>query len=164
MSSVQLHSSDNSSLSHSFTFKKISRKSETELNNLSVLEILNQSNIVNVIETGSFDFPNFPEAKKSFQVLYFELDSAFLSKTPLFKSIVSLGKPEGVILEINKDLGNYTLKYYATNADIVKSYLQKIFGIFEDELSFKTILRRVLENQARNKMEEQLLQKELFSA
>ncbi len=164
MSSVQLFSPASPQNSQSFVFEKISRSSETQSKESSVLEKLNNCGFVNVLETASFDFPNFPEAKKSFQVVYFEMDPAYSSNIALFKSIVSSGKPDGVILEINREPGNFTLKYYAANEEKVKSYMNKIFGFLEDENRFKAILKKVLQIQAQNKKEEQLLQRELFSA
>ncbi len=164
MSSLQLYSPASPKISQGFAFEKVSRSSENSSNKSSVLEKLNNSGFVNVLETASFDFPNFPEANKSFQVVYFELDPAYSSNLALFKSIISSGKPDGVILEINRELGNFTLKYYAANEEKVKSYLKKIFGMLEDENRFKAILKKFIQIQAQNKKEEQLLQRELFSA
>lgn len=146
-----------------FAFKEVSRNPESDTEALTVAELLDSSKFVLVSETNSFSFPNFPEAKKSFQVYYLDLHPNFSAFTGLFKGLIYSGKPEGVILEHNRELGNYTLKYYDSKGETVKNYLQKIFGVLDEEIRFKAILRKVIQNQKRINMEEQLLRQELFS-
>ncbi|MDO9554732.1 hypothetical protein [Rhodonellum sp.] len=155
-------SSANAPANSNFAFQKVSKTQTTVENPLSVMDLMVACGIVQVTETASFDFPNFPEAKKSFQVIYFELSSDYATHTSLFGGLVSLGKPNGVILQQNRELGNFTLKFYASNSETVKSYLQKIFGIVEEEIRFKSILKKIIQNQQRFENEEQLLKKELF--
>lgn len=119
--------------------------------------------MVNVLETASFDFPNFPEAKKSFQVIYFELSEEFQAIKGLFNGLISLGHKDAVILEFEKDLSRYSLKYYVADEENVNRYLHKIFNFVSDEIRFKRILKQSIENQKAFAKEEQLLIKELFA-
>jgi len=162
MSVSNLISSKNASANPNFVFQKVSKTQTTVENAFSVMELMVTCEMVKVTESASFDFPNFPEAKKSFQVIYFELSSNYTIQKSLFGGLVSLGKPNGVILQQNRELGNFTLKFYASNSETVKDYLQKIFGIVEEEIRFKSILKKIIQNQQRFENEEQLLKKELF--
>ena len=127
------------------------------------MEIMESCEMVNVIETASFDFPNFPEAKKSFQVIYFELSEEFHAIKGLFNGIINLGHKDAVILYFEKELSRYSLKYYVADEEGVNSYLTKIFRFLSEEIRFKQILKQSIENQKAFAREEQLLKMELFA-
>lgn len=162
MSVSNLASSSNTLSNSNFAFQKVSKTQATVESHLSVADLMDQCGMVKVSETANFDFPNFPEARKSFQVIYFELSSDYAKHSGLFGGLISLGKSNGVILQQNRELGNFTLKFYASNSETVKSYLLKIFGFLEEEIRFKSILKKIIQNQQRFENEEQLLKKELF--
>ena len=147
----------------SFAFQKISKKTGTNISGLNPLEIMRSCEMVNVLEIASFDFPNYPEAKKSFQVIYFELSEEYQSIKGLFNGLISFGQSEGVILEFEKDLSRYSLKYYVSNQEAVSNYMTKIFRFVSDEIRFKRILKKTIENQKAFAKEEQLLKMELFA-
>lgn len=162
MSVSNFTSSANTLTNSNFAFQKVSKAQVTVGNQFSVMDLMVQSGMVEITGTASFDFPNFQEVKKSFQVIYFELSSDYARYSSLFGGLISFGKPQGVILQQNRELGNFTFKFYVSNVEIVKSYLQKIFGIVEEEIRFKSILKKIIQNQQRFENEEQLLKKELF--
>lgn len=147
----------------SFAFQKITKKQGINVTALNPLAILKSCEMVKVIETASFDFPNFPEAKKSFQVIYFELSEEFHVIKGLFNGIINLGHKDAVILDYEKELSRYSLKFYVSEEEGVKKYLTKIFRFISDEIRFKQILKRSIANQKAFAKEEQLLKMELFS-
>jgi hypothetical protein len=98
----------------SFAFQKITKKQEINAKGLNPLAIMKSCEMVNVIETASFDFPNFPEAKKSFQVIYFELSEEFHAIKGLFNGLINLGHKDAVILDFEKELSRYSLKFYVS--------------------------------------------------
>jgi hypothetical protein len=146
-----------------FAFQKITKKEGANTKGLSPLEIMNSCEMVNVLETASFDFPNFPEAKKSFQVIYFELSEEFQAVKGLFNGLISLGHKDAVILDFEKDLSRYSLKFYVSQEADVNNYLNKIFKFVSDEIRFKKILKKSIENQKAFAKEEHLLKMELFA-
>ncbi len=147
----------------SFAFQKITKKQGFNATGLNPLEIMESCEMVHVIETASFDFPNYPEARKSFHVIYFSLSPNFVIQRGLFNGLISIGKPAGVLLEFQKELGTYTLKYYQANETLAKLYISKIFRLVSEEIRFKNILKRSIANQKAFAKEEQLLKMELFS-
>ncbi|WP_373493020.1 hypothetical protein [Aquiflexum sp.] len=161
---MNLHSlSTQIAANESFAFQKITKKEGANTKGLNPLEIMESCGMVNVLETASFNFPNFPEAKKSFQVIYFELSEEFQAVKGLFNGLISLGQEEGVILESEKELSRYSLKYYVSDEMAVNSYLTKIFRFVSDEIRFKQILKKSIANQKAFAKEEQLLRMELFA-
>jgi hypothetical protein len=111
--------------------KKSPKSKGSMLTGLNPLEIMESCEMVNVIETASFDFPNFPEAKKSFQVIYFELSEEFHKIRGLFNGLINLGHKDAVILDFEKELSRYSLKFYVSEEEGVKNYLTKIFNLFQ---------------------------------
>ncbi|WP_373522906.1 hypothetical protein [Aquiflexum sp.] len=146
-----------------FAFQKITKKEGAYTKDLNPLEIIESCEMVNVLETASFDFPNFPEAKKSFHVIYFELSEEFQAVKGLFNGLISLGHKDAVILDFEKDLSRYSLKFYVSQEAEVNNYLNKIFRFVSDEIRFKKILKKSIANQKAFAKEEQLLRKELFA-
>jgi hypothetical protein len=119
--------------------------------------------MVDLTGQGSFDFPNFPETNKSFQVLYFKLSSEFESLKGLFNGLISIGQPNGVILEFQKELNTYSLKFYTANETFVSCYFSKITKLISEEVRFKKILKKVIENQKSFEAEGKLLRNEIFA-
>jgi hypothetical protein len=146
-----------------FAFQKITKKEGANTKVLNPLVIMNSCEMVNVLETASFDFPNFPEAKKSFQVIYFELSEEFQAVKGLFNGLISLGRKDTVMLDFEKDLSRYSLKFYVSQETEVINYLNKIFKFISDEIRFKRILKKSIANQKAFAKEEQLLRMELFA-
>ncbi|AFL84800.1 hypothetical protein Belba_2234 [Belliella baltica DSM 15883] len=161
--SVTANISSEIQVEKSFTFQNISKRSDAILNDLSVLEILEMCQMLNVVESTNFNFPNFPETNKTFHAIYFKINPSFSSLKGLFKGMVSLGKPLGVIVEYISELEQFTLKYYESDKNIAKSYINKFIENIEDEIRFKSVLNTIIENQRKIKSEESLLLQKLFA-
>ncbi|MCH7400579.1 hypothetical protein ACFOUP_11460 [Belliella kenyensis] len=146
-----------------FAFQNISRARRSESTAVSVIGMLEMCGMLDVVESSSFDFPNFPEAKKQFHVVYFTINESFSSLRGLFRGLTSLGKPGEVILENDASKGLFTLKYYQSNERKVKSYLATLIETVENELRFKQILNQIIENQRKIKAEQSLLLQKLFA-
>ncbi|MCH6199482.1 hypothetical protein MMU07_07830 [Aquiflexum sp. LQ15W] len=147
----------------SFTFQSVSKKSEILAPSVSVTEMIMACDMVELTGQGSFNFPNYPEANKNFQVLYFRLASDFESLKGLFNGLISIGQPNGVMLEFEKELNRYTLKFYSSNEPVVLGYFSKITKVISEEIRFKKILKRIIENQKSFEAEGQLLRNEIFA-
>jgi hypothetical protein len=146
-----------------FAFQKILKKEVNGTPSLSPLQILESCEMVEVMETAFFDFPNFPEAKKKFHVIYFQLAPQYSFLKGLFNGLISIGQPKGVLLEIEKEKETYSLKFYESEKLNVNNYLNKIFRIVLEEIRFKRILKKIIQNQEIFAKEEQLLKSELFA-
>ncbi|GAB2608242.1 hypothetical protein [Belliella aquatica] len=147
----------------SFTFQNISKKADLKSSGYSILQILETCEMFEVVESVNYDFPNFPEANKTFHAIYFNINPSFYSLKGLFRGLVSLGKPLGVILEYTVEKDQFTLKYYESNSNAVEAYLIKIIEHVCEEIRFKSILNTILENQRKIKAEESLLWQKLFA-
>jgi len=80
----------------------------------------------------------------------------------LFKSLCSFCKPFGLILGIEKHSFEFTVLINVKNEEHVIHYFTRILTILEEERQFKTLLKKVIENQHRFQAEEALLMNELF--
>jgi len=150
-------------IQESFNFQSVSKRSENLTNQLNVTEMIMACDMVELTGQGSFNFPNYPEANKNFQVLYFKLSSDFESLKGLFNGLISIGQPQGVILEFEKELNTYTLKFYSSNEPVVSGYFSKITKVISEEIRFKKILKKIIENQKSFEAEGQLLRNEIFA-
>ncbi|MFD2200742.1 hypothetical protein [Shivajiella indica] len=146
-----------------FSFWKVSKKDSLTGNIIDPVQILESCGMVELVGTASFDFPNFPEANKSFNLINFKLTNGFTELKGLLNGLISIGKPIGVMAEFEKERGIYSLKYYKADEPTVNAYLKKIFRIVSEEIRFKLILRKLIENQKAFAKEEQLLKAELFA-
>lgn len=146
-----------------FTFRKISKRSISVSEDLRIFEIMKSCQMLNVVEVASFDFPNFPEAKKKFNAIYFIINPSFASINSLFRGLISLGRPLGVIIEYTSEKKQFTLKYYDSDEDIAKAYLNKIIQNIVEEIRFKCILTSILQHRLNIELEESLTLKKLFA-
>jgi len=110
-----------------------------------------------------FDFPNFPETDKIFQVWYFQLNQDYQSQKSLFNGLILLGQPQGIVLEYQKDLNTYAFKYYEHDGEKALMYMKKLHQLLSNELRFKRLLSSYLLEEKRHHQSQSLLQRELFS-
>lgn len=146
-----------------FSFQKVSKTEGSQTSTTTVLELMQGNEMLEVTGHANFDFPNFPEAKKQFNVVYFKLSNDFDALKGLFLGLTSIGQPAGVILEQQKELGTFSLKFYTANQQKAAAYITKITKLLSEEIRFKAILKRLIANQQAFAAGEQLLQKELFA-
>lgn len=149
-------------INEGYSFRKISKK-EVHFEGIKApLEVLESCGMLEVIATSSFDFPNFIGANKCFHLINFRLIEEFTGLKGLFNGLISLGQPTGVLIDFEKDRMLYSLKYYRSDEKVVNAYLTKVFDFLSEEIRFKRILRKSIENQEAFAKEEALLKAELF--
>lgn len=146
---------------NTFSFQSVLRNNVAEQAPINVYEWLKVQDSVQVEGDGAFDFGNFPGANKSFQAIYFTLKGDLAEQYAFFRGIVLAGQPKEVYLENIHETRSFTLKFYKNNEEIAKQYLEKIFKIVREEIRFKQVLRKVLINQEKHRLEEKLLLNEL---
>ncbi|WP_186756436.1 hypothetical protein [Echinicola salinicaeni] len=146
---------------NTFSFKSVIRNNVQDRSNINVYDWLQQHDAVKVEGKGAFDFANFKNSNKSFQVVYFSLDAELADHYALFRGIVLAGQPKEVFLENVHEKRSFSLKFYKNNESVAKEYLEKVFRIVNEEIRFKKVLRKVLVNQEKHRLEEKLLLNEL---
>ena len=147
-----------------FPFQEISRKSVHQSVEGGVKAFFAGMEMVEVVGRAGFGFPNFPESKKVFQVVYFKIKEEYKRYQPLLNGLIAIGQPDKGSVEYYGELDTFTIKYYQSDEQEAVSFLSKIFSVLGDEIRFKDILKRVIENQERFAREGQLLNTELFAS
>jgi|GEM_PF-1250728 len=145
---------------NTFSFQSVIRNNPKE-ESIRVYDWLSEHESVEVQGEGAFGFGNFPGANKRFQAIYFSLKGDLAEHYALFRGIVLAGQPKEVYLENIHETRSFTLKFYQANEEVAKQYVQKIFKIVSEEIRFKQVLRKVLVNQEKHRLEEKLLLNEL---
>ncbi len=155
-------STSTSKSAQTFAFQHISKKSIESAECLSVYDLINEGDMMQVIGYGSFDFPNYQETQKVFHVIYFRFQSDFVDLSGLFKGLIRLGAPKGIIIETQTDRNRFAFKYYSHDEERAKNHFAKITSLLYQEVRFKSILKKVLENKRNFEASQQLLNNELF--
>ncbi|PRY85687.1 hypothetical protein [Mongoliibacter ruber] len=156
-------SKNSPSYSDVFAFQQVSKSSPSIAENQSLLEMIADSGIFQVIGSAGFDFPNFPETQKKFKVLYLNLSDDFSSLMGILNGLIHLGQPSGVVLQYEKELDRFNLKFYLHDEELVRNYLVKLFASISGEKRFRKVLRRVIEVEKARKVEEKFLYQELLA-
>jgi len=149
------------SVQDQYAFQSISKKSEKSFSSNTVLEIMESCDMVVLNDKRAADFAGYHESAKNYTVLEFNLSGNAVPLKGLFNGIISLGNPKEVSLTHQKELGSYILKFYDKDEKTAVAYFSKIISIIEDEIRFKTILHKVIENLKAFDTSQQLLKKEL---
>ncbi|QDH79677.1 hypothetical protein FKX85_11775 [Echinicola soli] len=144
-----------------FSFQSVSRNKDKDLTSLSAYDWLAHNEFVQLEGQGSFGFHNYADANKKFQAIYFTLKGDIAAHYAFFRGIVLAGQPKEIYLENIHENRSFTLKFYKKNEAVAKQYLEKIFRIVNEEIRFKQVLRKVLINQEKHRLEEKLLLNEL---
>lgn len=143
---------------------RIQTSEKATFSNKSIIEDwFQQSPFFMLKSQSSFDFPNFPETDKIFQVWYFQLNQDYQSQKSLFNGLILLGQPQGIVLEYQKDLNTYAFKYYEHDGEKALMYMKKLHQLLSNELRFKRLLSSYLLEEKRHHQSQSLLQRELFS-
>ncbi|AWW31939.1 hypothetical protein DN752_18340 [Echinicola strongylocentroti] len=144
-----------------FSFQSVSRNEAVEATSLTAYDWLENNEFVQLQGQGSFGFQNYADANKKFQAIYFTLKGNLAAQYAFFRGIVLAGQPKEIYLENIHENRSFTLKFYKKNEEVAKRYLEKIFKIVNEEIRFKQVLRKVLVNQEKHRLEEKLLFNEL---
>ncbi|MDN3670223.1 hypothetical protein QWY93_12900 [Echinicola jeungdonensis] len=147
--------------SQTFSFNSINRNEPKTSQPKDLLNWLEGHEAVEIEGIGGFDFKNFPESQKKFQTIYFHLKGEVESFYSLFRGLVLAGHPKEVFIESIHEKRYFTLKYYQSNEGIAKAYVNKLFKLIEDEIRFKKVLKKIIQNQKKHQLEESLLYSEL---
>jgi len=158
---MSIHNSS-PSVQDQFAFQSISKKSKKSYTNSTVLDIMESCGMVDIKEVREVDFAHHPDTNKNFKVLEFNLAGNAASLKGLFNGMICLGNPKEVSLNFQKDLDSYVFKYYESDEKVAVKYFEKIVNIIEDEIRFKSILRKVIDNLKAFDTSQQLLRNELY--
>lgn len=146
-----------------FIFKGVSKNSPISSTDLSVELMLEESGVFGVLEKSNFNFPNFPESNKNFQVYYLNLSDDFKEVKSILLGLLALGQPEELVLGYEKELDRFNLKFYQHHEPKVLACLKGIFEVLANEKRFKKVLKRVIEVEKQKKAEDKFLYKELMA-
>lgn len=156
-------SHNNPSFSKRFAFQQVSKLNPEKSQKQSLQGMIVESGIFQINDTSGFDFPNFPETRKQFKILYLNLSEEFEDIKGLIRGLISLGQPTGVVFQFEKELNRFNLKFYQHDEEIVYNYLSNIFNTLNEERRFKMVLRRIIEVEKSRKAEERFLYQELLA-
>lgn len=99
------------------------------------------------------------QAKEGIHEVYFSLSGNAAAFYPLMRGIIFSGQPSSLVLQANHSSRNFTLRFQQDGE--AREYLSKVFGILYREIRFKQVLRKVIANEEKFKLEERLLFNEL---
>ncbi|MEX2594544.1 MAG: hypothetical protein WD426_17370 [Anditalea sp.] len=147
---------ENASSEENFTFRSVSRNERIDTNSISLLDWISQNENIYVKDhaVSSLD-------SKGLKEIHFSLSGKLAGFYPLLRGIAGSGQPQSLLLNANHEERNFTLQFDASSEGEAKKYLSKVLNIIEDEARFKQVLRKVIANQEKFKLEEKLLFKEL---
>ncbi len=145
-----------------FAFQQISKQSFESIDCMSLYDLINEGDMMQVVGHGSFDFPNYPETRKVFQVIYFRFHNEFAGLRGLFNGLIRLGAPSGIFIESQLGMYRFAFKFYSHDEEKAKHHFSKVTTFLYQEIRFKSILKKVLENKRNFEASQQLLNNELF--
>ena len=89
-------------------------------------------------------------------------EKSFISLFPLFRSLVSSGRPNGLNLTFSTEEKAAYIFYPAESKEEVSLLFNRVVALLKKEVKFKLILKEVIANRIRFKSEQVLLQQALF--
>jgi len=156
------YSPKTSEVKNQYLFQSVSKNSGNNNSPSPILELVENWEIVKLQKQRTVDIAGLPASNKKYQAIYFALSDDYTHIKGLFNGLISLGQPKGVKLEIQRELNQYVLKFYHTDENIATAYFEKLVKMADGELRFKSVLKRLLENQKAFDASQQLLKKEIF--
>jgi len=81
----------------------------------------------------------------------FKLNEQYLGHAQVLRGLFLLSQPEGSRLSYDRQERTFRLNVDVTKEDTVAEQLKKAFALFEEEISFKTLLKKVLKIERRLK-------------
>jgi len=91
------------------------------------------------------------------------LEKSFDSLFPLFRGLISLGKPNSLSLTFSKENNSIFYSFSAEAQPEVEQFFARVLSLLQKEVKFKQVLKEVIENRIKFKSEQSLLQAALMA-
>ncbi len=91
------------------------------------------------------------------------LEKRFDALFPLFRGLVSLGKPSSLTLTFSKEEKSIFYSFSSEAQPEVEHFFARVLALLQKEVKFKQILKEIIENRLRFKSEQSLLQSTLLA-
>lgn len=91
------------------------------------------------------------------------LEKSFDSLFPLFRALISLGKPQSLSLTFSRDSKSVFYTFSSEALPEVEQFFDRVLTLLQKEVKFKQVLKEVIENRLRFKSEQSLLQNALLA-
>src|SRR5690606_18475439 len=138
-----------------FTFQTVSRNEKVNFDAISLWDWIRDNENIK-IESQSLASENKLELHK----IQFSLTGKATAYYPLLKGIIASGAPSNLIQADTKERSFTYIVNVESETESLKSFVD-ILKIVEEEVRFKQVLRKVIINQEKFKLEEKLLFHEL---
>lgn len=146
-----------SSSEGNFSFQSVSRNEKIDSHSMSLLDWIHQNG--NITIEGLVE--NSIDQKTGLKEIQFSLSGKLVAFYSLLRGIAASGQPQSLWLQTNHKEKTFTFKFDASAEEGAKEFLTKVLKILEDEARFKQVLRKIIKNQEKFKLEEKLLLNEL---
>jgi hypothetical protein len=91
------------------------------------------------------------------------LEKNFDSLFPLFRGLISLGKPNSLSLTYSLEEKSIFYSFKSESQVEVEQFFSRVLVLLQKEIKFKQLLKEVIENRSRFKSEQSLLQSSLLA-
>ena len=92
-----------------------------------------------------------------------KLEKGFDSLFPLFKGMVSLGKPNGLDISYSNEEKSIFFSFDSTKEVEVGKFISNVLSLLRKEVRFKKVLKEIIENRQRFRAEQSLLHSSLLA-
>ena len=142
MSALSYQSASSTSL-FNVTVGRNSKVSQISANQQDLVKFFNQ-------KTGDM-MQGMCRLEQNFQTLY-----------PLFRGLISLGKPSSLILTFSPEEKSIFYSFRAESLPEVEQFFTRILTLLQKEVKFKKVLKEIIENRLQFKAEQRLLHSALL--
>lgn len=139
-----------------FNFTQVSRNEKAEIKPVSLLEWLHDNPMLDLLTVTEDS-----DSGRIFQELSFRLAGKASAQYPLLKGMFSSGRPKQLALQADDASKIIFLRFDKAEERGAYQYISRVLSIIDEEVRFRQVLRKVIENQQRFVLEEKLLLNEL---
>lgn len=139
-----------------FNFTQVSRNEKPEIKPVSLLEWLHDNPVLDLLTVTEGS-----DSGRDFQELSFRLAGKASAQYPLLKSMFSSGRPKQLALQADDASKIIFLRFDKAEETPAYQYISRVLSIIDEEVRFRQVLRKVIENRQRFVLEEKLLLNEL---
>ncbi|HLU89406.1 MAG TPA: hypothetical protein VKZ51_06190 [Cyclobacteriaceae bacterium] len=139
-----------------FNFTQVSRNEKAEIKPVSLLEWLQDNPMLDLLTVTEDS-----DSGGIFQELSFRLAGKASAQYPLLKGMFSSGRPKQLALQADDASKIIFLRFDKADETGAYQYISRVLSIIDEEVRFRQVLRKVIENQQRFVLEEKLLLNEL---